>query len=368
MKITKRERELLRLINSNPMISQDQLAKKLDITRSSIGVHISNMVRKKLIKGRGYITQSESYVSVIGGSNIDLQGSTDNPLALNDSNPGEISMSVGGVGRNIAENLSRISIPAKIFSYVGADPLGEFLIEKTQRANVDTSYIKKHNTLPTSQYLSVLDDNNDMLVSISDMRIINEMSIEDIKSYSNTLNQSSVIVIDTNIPTKVIQYIADEYSHVPLFLDPVSIAKTSKIINIIGKFHTVKPNRLEAELITGIKITDKKSMLKAAQNIFNRGCKQIFITLGKEGVFYYDEIEHGQYCQRNIEVNSANGAGDAFVAGIVYGFLKLNSIKKTAKYASAAAAIALKSKNTISNDLSSRNIELILKKNENETK
>ena len=52
MKITKRERELLRLINSNPMISQDQLAKKLDITRSSIGVHISNMVRKKLIKGR----------------------------------------------------------------------------------------------------------------------------------------------------------------------------------------------------------------------------------------------------------------------------------------------------------------------------
>ncbi|MDP6133298.1 MAG: PfkB family carbohydrate kinase, partial [Candidatus Marinimicrobia bacterium] len=177
MKTTKRERELLRLINSNPMISQDQLAKKLDITRSSVGVHISNMVRKKLIKGRGYVTQSESYVSVIGGSNIDLQGSTENPLALNDSNPGEISMSVGGVGRNIAENLSRISIPAKIFSYVGADALGEFLIDETQRANVDTSYIKKHNALPTSQYLSILDDNNDMLVSISDMRIINEMSI-----------------------------------------------------------------------------------------------------------------------------------------------------------------------------------------------
>ena len=109
-------------------------------------------------------------------------------------------MSTGGVGRNIAENLSRISIPSKIFSY--SDALGEFLIEKTQSANVDTSYIKKHSSLPTSQYLSVLDDNNDMLVSISDMRIINEMSIEDIKSWGNTLNQSSVIVVDTNIPTK----------------------------------------------------------------------------------------------------------------------------------------------------------------------
>ena len=367
MKITNREREILRLINSNPMISQDQLAEKLDITRSSVGVHISNMVKKNLIKGRGYVTQSEPYVSVIGGSNIDLQGSTDNPLLLNDSNPGEISMSAGGVGRNIAENLSRISIATKMFSYVGADALGDFLIEKTQSANVDTSFIKKHSTLPTSQYLSVLDDNNDMLVSISDMRIINEMSIEDIKSCSNTLNQSSVIVIDTNIPTNVIQYITDEYSHIPLFLDPVSIAKTSKIINIIGKFHTVKPNRLEAELITGIKITNKKSMLKAAQNIFNRGCKQIFITLGKEGVFYYDGVEHGHYCQQSIEVNSGNGAGDAFVAGIVYGFLKLNSIKKTAKYASAASAIALKSKNTISDDISPRNIELILKESKDET-
>ena len=361
MRTTKREAELLRLINSNPMISQDQLSEKLGITRSSVGVHISNMVNKKLIKGRGYITDTEEFVSIIGGANIDLQGSSDNKLAINDSNPGEISMSTGGVGRNIAENLSRISVTSKIFSYVGIDSLGDFLINETQRAGVDTSYIKKHPTLPTSQYLSILDDNKDMLVSISDMRIINEMSIEDIKSFSNVLNQSSVIVIDTNIPVDVIKYITDEFSHLPLFLDPVSISKASKIVDIIGKFHTVKPNKLEAELITGIKINDEKSMLKVAKEIFSRGCKQIFITLGKDGVFYYDGKEHGKYCQKNIKLNSANGAGDAFVAGLVYGFLKLDSIKKTARYASAAAAIALKSKNTISSDLSLRNMKLILK-------
>ena len=78
MKTTKREAELLRLINSNPMISQDQLSEKLGITRSSVGVHISNMVNKKLIKGRGYITDTEEFVSIIGGANIDLQGSSDN--------------------------------------------------------------------------------------------------------------------------------------------------------------------------------------------------------------------------------------------------------------------------------------------------
>jgi len=307
------------------------------------------------------ISKTKQYVCVIGGANIDLQGSSVNALLLNDSNPGEISMSSGGVGRNIAENIARLSIPTKIFSYVGSDAMGNFLIESTQKAKVDTSYINRHPSLPTSQYLSVLDDNNDMLVSISDMRIINEMTVDDIKSHSSTLNQSSVIVIDTNVPTDVIEYVTEEFSHIPLFLDTVSIAKSSKIIHLIGKFHTVKPNRLESELITGIKITDESSMLKAAKNLFDRGCKQIFITLGEDGVFYFDGKDYGKYTQEKIDVVSANGAGDAFVAGIVYGFLMLSCIQETVKYASTAALIALKSKNTISNELSVENIEHLLK-------
>jgi pseudouridine kinase len=312
--------------------------------------------------------KQKHYVFVIGGANIDLQGSSDSPLLFKDSNPGEISMSSGGVGRNIAENMSRLSIPTKIFSYVGSDALGNFLIESTQKANVDTSYINRHPTLPTSQYLSILDDNNDMLVSISDMRIINEMTIDDIKGHSNALNQSSVIVIDTNIPVDVIEYITEEFSHIPLFLDTVSIAKASKIKHLIGKFHTVKPNRLESELITGIKITDQSSMHSAAENMFDKGCKQIFITLGDEGVFYYDGKDYGMFNQKKIDVVSANGAGDAFIAGMVYGFLNLNGIKETVKYASAAALIALKSKNTISDRLSVENVALLLKEQSNEVK
>ena len=200
-----------------------------------------------------------------------------------------------------------------------------------------------------------------MLVSISDMRIIDEMTIQDIDNWNDALEQSSAIVIDTNIPVKVIEYVVDNFSHIPLFLDPVSFAKTSKILHIIGKFHTVKPNKLEAELISGISIKDNESMLNAAQNIFNKGCKQIFITLGKEGVFYFDGKDYGHYLHQGVNIKSANGAGDAFTAGVVYGFLNLTSIEETAQFASAAAVIALQSKNTISDRLSEHNIKLLLK-------
>ena len=304
---------------------------------------------------------AQPFVSVIGGLNIDLQGSSVNPLVFNDSNPGEIVMSAGGVGRNIAENISKLNIHSKILSYVGNDALGDFVVNKSSLSGVDTSFIKKHSHLPTSQYLSVLDDNNDMLVSISDMRIIEEMTIQDIDKWNLTIEQSSAIVVDTNIPIPVIEYLTDKYSNIPLFLDPVSFAKTSKILKLIGRFHTVKPNRLETELISGVKITDNDSMLKAAKIIFDMGCKQIFITLGEDGVFYYDGENFGQYLHKGVNVISANGAGDAFTAGVVYGFLKLNGIKETAEFASAAAVIALRSANTISDDLSEERVKLLLK-------
>ena len=304
---------------------------------------------------------AQPFVSVIGGLNIDLQGSSVNPLVFNDSNPGEIVMSAGGVGRNIAENISKLNIHSKILSYVGNDALGDFVVNKSSLSGVDTSFIKKHSHLPTSQYLSVLDDNNDMLVSISDMRIIEEMTIQDINKWNLTIEQSSAIVVDTNIPIPVIEYLTDKYSNIPLFLDPVSFAKTSKILKLIGRFHTVKPNRLETELISGVKITDNESMLKAAKIIFDMGCKQIFITLGEDGVFYYDGENFGQYLHKGVNMISANGAGDAFTAGVVYGFLKLNGIKETAEFASAAAVIALRSANTISDDLSEERVKLLLK-------
>ena len=306
-------------------------------------------------------TSVKPFVCVIGGLNIDLQGSSDRPLVFNDSNPGEIAMSAGGVGRNIAENIAKLNIHSKILSYVGADPLGEFVIEKSEKSGVDTSLLKKDNHLPTSQYLSLLDDNNDMLVSISDMRIIDEMTIQDIDNWDEVISKSSVIIVDANIPILVIEYITNKYSKIPLFLDPVSYAKTSKIIKLIGRFHTVKPNRLEAELISGLKIIDKDSMLKSAKIIFNMGCKQIFITLGSEGVFYYDGNDYGQYLFEGADVISANGAGDAFTAGVVYGFLKLKSIKESAKFASAAAVIALRSLNTISDEMSEERVKLLLK-------
>ena len=104
--VTLRERQILNWIEENPMITQEELARKAGITRSSVAVHISNLMKKGHIAGRGYVLSGSAYVAVVGGVNIDIGGQPFRPLIPQDSNPGRVSVSLGGVGRNIAHKQS----------------------------------------------------------------------------------------------------------------------------------------------------------------------------------------------------------------------------------------------------------------------
>ena len=137
--ITERERQILRWIEENPLISQQELAELGNITRSSVAVHISNLMKKGLIQGKGYILQKNPYIVVIGGVNMDIFGHPDAPLVQKDSNPGHVSLSAGGVARNIAHNLALLGEDVKFISAFGEDAHAAQLAEGCRRVGMDIS-------------------------------------------------------------------------------------------------------------------------------------------------------------------------------------------------------------------------------------
>ena len=121
--MTQRERQILRWIEEDPMISQQELADKAGITRSSAAVHISNLMKKGHIAGRGYIVRTAPYAVVAGGVNMDIGGRSCEGLIPRDSNPGQVRMSLGGVGRNIAHNMALLwPPPAESWGLTSAMP------------------------------------------------------------------------------------------------------------------------------------------------------------------------------------------------------------------------------------------------------
>jgi len=357
--MTLREKEILSLIRQNPMISQQEIARLLGITRSSVAVHISNLIKKGYIKGKGYVLNEEVYVTVIGGANVDIQGFSVNKLKLNDSNPGKVKISAGGVARNIAENLSRMGVRTKLISAFGDDLYGEKISSECKAAGVDIDSCLVLKNMSSSTYLSVLDDKGDMLVAISDMDIIDYLNIDFIKSKTHVIENSAAIVLDTNLSYDVIEYLLNNFKNKTFFIDTVSTTKAKKIKELVGSFHTIKPNIYEVEELTGVKIRNDKDLEKAADILINKGVKRVFISLGERGVFYKDSLIQKYVNSPKIKVINTTGAGDAFTAGIVYSYVNDLEIDDTIRFSMIAAEMTLSHENTINPNITA---ESILKK------
>ncbi|HBI26252.1 MAG TPA: carbohydrate kinase, partial [Peptococcaceae bacterium] len=96
--LTKREREILCFLKKDPTISQEKLAEKMEITRSAVAVHISNLMRKGFILGRGYILDERTGILVIGKTWLEIKAQADEP---------RIDISYGGMGYLMSSELIR---------------------------------------------------------------------------------------------------------------------------------------------------------------------------------------------------------------------------------------------------------------------
>lgn len=355
--MTNRERELMALLKSNPMISQKEIADRLGIQRSSVAVHILNLTKKGLIKGKGYILSEGEYVVVIGGAAMDLTGFPKGQLRLEDSNPGFMKTSMGGVGRNIGENLARLGTEVKMLTALGNDVYGHTIKDKCEQIGMDFSASVMLSDADTATYLAIMDEMGDMKLALSNMSIIEKIDISLIRQHEKLIRGASAVVVDTNLDQRTIEYIATTFSDCQLFVDPVSTAKAEKLRRVIGSFHTIKPNRIEASMLSGIVIESQEDLEKAAAWFMAQGVSKVLISLGKEGVFVADKDGSWLSPIQPVAMVNATGAGDAFMAGLVYGHVQGLSTTETLKIAQAMSAITVGSESTIHPDMSESVIE-----------
>ena len=300
-------------------------------------------------------TNTAPLVAVVGGVNVDIGGI---PFALpvpRDSNPGKVQISLGGVGRNIAHNLRLLGLDVCFLTALGDDLFADRILRSCTELGIDISRARMVSGGTSSVYLFLSDSNGDMVMAVSDMRICEEITPDYLASHAEVLSRAGLVVADTNIPAESLVWLA-EHCRVPLFVDPVSTKKAEKLRPILGSIHTLKPNLLEAELLSGIRIQDNESLREAAEALLKTGLQQIFISLGEHGVLVADKTEMLELPSFPAATVNATGAGDAFMAALCWAHLDGLPIRQAALHASAAAAIAVESSDTINASLSRESI------------
>lgn len=355
--MTQREKEILERIAANPMISQQELADALKITRSSVAVHISNLLKKGYIAGKGYVLRTGDYAVVVGGVNVDIGGRSSAPLVAADSNPGQVHISLGGVGRNIAHNMSLMGLEVKMLTAMGQDLYGSRIAASCSELGIDVSRALRLPDCATSTYLYIADETGEMALALSDMQVCDRITPAYLASNQQVMQNARVVVADANIPGETLGYLAENCT-VPLFCDPVSTIKAEKLRPILHKIHTLKPNRLEAELLSGVTVQGKQDAEKAAGVLLKEGVQRVFLTMGAEGL--YAATPEKQLWMPNIPGNmvSTTGCGDAVTAALVWAYMQGLDLEQTAKAALAAGSIAMESEDTINPAMSATALKL----------
>lgn len=301
------------------------------------------------------------YIAGIGGANMDIHGKGDRGLVMRDSNPGTLHASLGGVCRNICENLVRLGSAVKLVTVVGDDVNGKSIVKGCEEAGIDMSHTRVIPGERSSSYVSLLDEHGDMLLAMSDMHIIKKLDAAFIDDAADVLSNADIVVCDGNLSVDALEHLT-EVCLAPLYLDPVSTAWAKEFAPFIGFFDTVKPNRMELAALTGMPVDTTSQVVAACDALLKKGVRRVFVSLGAEGMLYRGREGTIQRVSRPYpDMVNATGAGDASMAGIVWASRQGMTADEIVCVGMAAGMIAIASPDTISSEMTPENIEYMIK-------
>lgn len=290
-------------------------------------------------------------VVVIGGANIDISGKSADPLVRHDSNPGAVRLSHGGVGRNICHNLSLLGVDVALITAFGDDRWAVDLKRDCHELGIDVSQSLTLAGQSTSSYIYIDDYDGEMYCAVNDMSVLDSLTKEVLAERLDYINSAQICFVDTNLTQETIAWVCENVK-VPLFSDPISCAKAPKLAQSIGRLHTMKPNRYEAEVLAGIRIKDDDDMRRASEILMSTGLKQLFMSLGREGLYYSDGLVSEKLHLPERHIVDVTGAGDAMSAALAWAYLEGMGIDEAARAGIAASSIAVESASTVNTDLS----------------
>ncbi|MBC7309252.1 MAG: carbohydrate kinase [Actinomycetales bacterium] len=283
-------------------------------------------------------------VVVVGASAIDLKATSSASLIPETSNPGIVSASPGGVGRNIAETLARLGTNVRLVSRVADDAFGRLVLAETALTGVDVSGVL-HDAERTATYVATLDTDGSLSVAVSDFAALDTMTVEHVADLQ--LEGVRHVVLDANLPIPVLGAALDQAvaAGALVTIEPVSVVKARRLAGLTPAYpaHLMTPNQDEYAALT--ELLDPHSI--AANICVRRGLAGSRLLRGP-GV---DPVDVPAAVVPPEEVRDVTGAGDSATAGLIHALVRGADLEVAVAFGNAVAARTVRSDLTVPTDL-----------------
>ncbi len=301
----------------------------------------------------------KDYLVAIGGANMDVKCRTAGVPRMGTSNPGSASLAPGGVARNVAQNLAQLGLDAKLVALVGRDAPGDRLLAATAAAGVDIRHVGRGGQ-PTGSYVATLDAAGELVLGVAAMDVLEELTPALLRRDEKLFAGAALIVADGNLPAESLEWLAGfaAANTVRLAAVAASVPKMKRLAALLAArrpLFALFANREEAEALLRRPLASVRALGEAARGLHRRGVQHVAISLGRRGMFIAGEGSAGRVvAPPRAAAIDVTGAGDAAVAGTLYGLLAGRSAVEAAAYGQAAAALTIASDGSVSPALNAR--------------
>jgi ribokinase len=280
-------------------------------------------------------------ILVIGSSNTDMVIKTRHlPRPGETVLGGTFFMNPGGKGANQAVAIARLGGRVSFICKTGSDIFGHQSQQLFEEEGIDTSYILSDKKNPSGVALITVDEHAENCIVVASGANAN-LTPADLSSVTEAIKQVDIILMQLEIPMETVEYVAGIAfrEHKKVILNPAPAQPLSD--ELLRHLYIITPNETEAEMISGVKISDRESAEQAAQVIAGLGVRNVIITLGAKGALVYCDGQAEMIPARKVKAVDTTAAGDVFNGGLSVALSEKRSLVEAVRFACKASAISV---------------------------
>jgi ribokinase len=253
---------------------------------------------------------------------------------------GTFFMNPGGKGANQAVAAARLGGNVTLISKTGNDVFGKQSVMLYNTENIKTDYIYSDSRHPSGVALITVDSQGENCIVVASGANA-YLTPSDIDKASAEIENSDLVLMQLEIPIETVEYVAEMANKkgIKVILNPAPARALSN--NLLKNVYIIIPNKNEAEILSGIKVSDIESAKQAADIISAKGVDIVVITLGSQGALIKEYAEYHFVEAYKVDALDTTAAGDTFCGSVCVGLSEGRSILDSVKFAARAAAITV---------------------------
>ncbi|MFI5153261.1 MAG: ribokinase [Chitinophagales bacterium] len=280
-------------------------------------------------------------IVVIGSSNTDMVVQAERlPGPGETIIGGKFFMNAGGKGANQAVAAARLGGTVTFMAKIGNDLFGKEALELFEKEGIDCSCMASDLENPSGVALITVDQKGENCIVVAPGSNAT-LSSKDLSEKISVISQADILLMQLEIPMETVAWVVETGAskRTRIILNPAPAQKISD--KVLRQINIITPNETEAEILTGIGVSDEDSAGRAAKVLQQKGVESVIITMGSQGAFLLDRDHSELIPAPTVRAVDTTAAGDIFNGALAVGLSKGLSMKDAVKFAIQAASISV---------------------------